>query len=137
MATCILWNEARDERQPRRITGARRQGDAVLLSLEGLSTPEAASALTGVLVAVPESEALPVAPGQFYPWQLEGCRVVTMDGREVGTVSGIEANPGQDLWVVQGPAREHLVPAVPEIVRDVDLAARRVVIDPPDGLLEL
>jgi 16S rRNA processing protein RimM len=49
----------------------------------------------------------------------------------------IERGQYQDLWVVSAGGREHLVPAVPEIVLDVDLAARRVVIRPPDGLLEL
>ena len=58
-------------------------------------------------------------------------------GREVGRVAGIERGPGQDLWVVSDGAREHLIPAVAEIVVDVDLAARRVVIRPPDGLLDL
>src|SRR5256886_15651512 len=81
--------------------------------------------------------ALPLAPGRFCPWQLEGCRVVTEDGREVGRVTGIERSSAQDLWVVTDEARQHLIPAVPEIVSEVDLAARRVVIRPPEGLLDL
>jgi 16S rRNA processing protein RimM len=63
--------------------------------------------------------------------------VVTEDGREVGRVLRVEAAPAQDLWVVGDGAREHLVPAVADIVRDVDLRERRVVIRPPDGLLDL
>jgi 16S rRNA processing protein RimM len=138
LATCVLWSEARDQRQVRRITGARRQGDAVILGLEGCDSAEAAGALVGHLLAVPESEARPLPEGQFYPWQLQGCQVVTEEGAEVGTVKRIEASPAHDLWVVEGAAgREHLIPAVPAIVREVDLAGRRVVIAPPDGLLEL
>jgi len=134
---CVLWDQARDTRQRCRITRARRQGAAVLLSLAGCDTIEAAGALVGRLVALPEAEALPLPPGQFYPWQLEGCRVLTEDGREVGRVLRVEPGPSQDLWVVGDGTREHLVPAVPEIVCDVDLKARRVVIRPPEGLLEL
>ena len=134
---CVLWDQARDAREPHRITGARRQGTAVLLSLAGCDTVEAAAALVGRLVAVPESEALPLSPGQFYPWQLEGCRVVTDEGREVGRVTRIEQSAAQDLWVVGDGARECLIPAVAEIVLEVDVAARRVVIRPPEGLLEL
>ncbi len=137
MAACVVWDASRDEREPRRVTGARHQGDAVLLRLEGVESPEAARALVGRLVAVPASEALPPAPGRFYPWQLEGARVTTEDGREIGRVTRIEPGPGQDLWVVQGAEREHLIPAVAEIVVDVDVAASRVVIRPPAGLLEL
>jgi 16S rRNA processing protein RimM len=134
---CVLWDQARDTREPCRITGARRQGNAVLLSLAGCSTVEAATALVGRLVALPEAEALPLRPGQFYPWQIEGCRVLTDDGREVGRVARIEQSGAQDLWVVSDGAREHLIPAVAEIVLEVDIAAGRVVIRPPDGLLEL
>jgi 16S rRNA processing protein RimM len=63
--------------------------------------------------------------------------VTTEDGREVGRVTGIERSPAHDLWVVAAGDREHLVPAVPEIVLEVDLAGRRVVIKPPEGLLEI
>lgn len=134
---CVLWDEPRDGREPRRITRARLQEGAVLVSLAGCESVEAANALVGRYVALPESEALPLPPGQFYPWQLEGCRVLTEDGREVGTVTQVERSATQDRWVVRSDGREHLIPAVPEIVLDVDLAARRVVIRPPDGLLDL
>jgi 16S rRNA processing protein RimM len=134
---CVLWDQARDTREPCRITGARRQGTAVLLSLAGCETVEAAGALVGRLLALPEAEALPLPPGQFYPWQLEGCRVLTDDGREVGRVTRIEQSAAQDLWVVSDGTRECLIPAVSEIVLEVDVAAGRVVIRPPAGLLEL
>lgn len=134
---CVLWDQARDTRERCRVTRARRQGVAVLLSLAGYDTVEAVSALVGRLVALPEAEALPLPPGQFYPWQLEGCRVLTDDGREVGRVTRVEQGAAQDLWVVSDGARERLIPAVAEIVLEVDVAAGRVVIRPPAGLLEL
>lgn len=137
VSECVLWDAARDRREPRRITGARRQGDAVLVTFAGCESAEAATALVGWLVAVPEAAALPLPPGRFYPWQLEGCRVVTDDGLEVGRVTRIERAGGQDLWVVGNEGGERLIPAVPEIVIDVDLAARRIVIRPPEGLLDL
>jgi 16S rRNA processing protein RimM len=137
LATCVVWDEARDAREIRRITAARRQGGAVVLALAGCDSAVAARALAGRLIAVPEDEARPPGPGRFYPWQLAGCRVTTEDGREVGRVIGIERSPAHDLWVVADGAREHLVPAVPEIVVEVDLAGRRVVIRPPEGLLDL
>ena len=137
LADCVLWDASRDERETRRITSARRHGEAVVLRLDGCDTPEAAAALAGRLVALPREAALPPPPGRFYPWQLHGCRVETEDGRVVGHVSGIEHAPAQDLWVVAGDGTERLIPAVPEIVCEVDLAGRRVVIRPPEGLLEL
>lgn len=137
VSQCVVWDRARDRREPYRILAIRRQGDAVLVSLAGCESVEAARALAGRYVAVPEAEALPLPPGRFYPWQLAGCRVLTEDGEEIGSVTGIEPSPYQDLWVVRGRTREHLIPAVPEIVLEVDLAGRRVVVRPPAGLLEL
>ena len=60
-----------------------------------------------------------------------------VDAIVAGELSGVEPSPAHDLWVVRSEGREHLIPAVPEIVREVDLGARRVVIRPPEGLLEL
>jgi 16S rRNA processing protein RimM len=137
LAECVLWEPSRDKRETRRIAHTRGHGGSVLVSLEGVETVEAAKHLVGLLVAVPVSEALPLPPGQFYPWQLEGARVTTEDGRDIGRVARIEASPGQDLWIVRDGEREYLIPAVPEIVLEVDLAAGRVVIRPPEGLLDL
>jgi 16S rRNA processing protein RimM len=135
---CVLWDAVRDERETRRITTARRHGDALLVTFAGCGSPEDAQVLIGRLIALPRSEALPPAEGQFYPWQLTGARVATEDGRLIGHVTGIEHAGPQDLWVVAGDrGREHLIPAVPDIVIDVDVAAGRVVIRPPEGLLEL
>jgi 16S rRNA processing protein RimM len=134
---CVLWDPATDTRDVRRITGVRRQGDAVLLVLAGCASVEASAALVGRLVALPREQALPPPPGHVYPWQLVGCRVVTDDGHPVGELSGIEPSPAHDLWVVRGAGREHLIPAVAEIVVEVDVDARRIVIRPPEGLLEL
>lgn len=136
LSGCVLWDASRDERETRRISTARVQGDVVLVRFEGCDSPEAAAALTGRLLAVPESEAVMPPPGQFYPWQLEGARVVTEEGRDVGRIARIEFG-AQDLWVVRDGEREHLIPAVPEIVIEVDVPGGRVVIRPPDGLLDL
>ena len=135
---CVLWDPASDRRRPARIRAVHRQGDdAVLLSLSGYDSPETARALVGQLIALPRSEALPPPPGHAYPWQLAGCRVELEDGSLVGELSRVEPSPAHDLWVVRGAEREHLIPAVPEIVLEVDLDARRIVIRPPEGLLEI
>jgi 16S rRNA processing protein RimM len=109
----------------------------VLLTLAGCESVDAARAIVGRLVALPRAQALPPPPGHVYLWQLVGCRVMTDDGRAIGELRGIEPSPAHDLWVVQGAEREHLIPAVPEIVLEVDVGARRVVIRPPEGLLDL
>ena len=137
LMSCTLWEPQGDRREPCRIASCRFEGETVYLRMDGVDSPEAARRFCGRLLAVSREQALPPAEGSFYPWQLEGAQVVTEDGRDVGRLVRIEPSPAQELWVVQGSDREHLIPAVPEIVVDVDLAGKRVVIRPPDGLLEL
>lgn len=136
LTACILWEPDRDHREACRIEACRFDGETLLIKVEGVDSPERARALTGRLLAIERGEALPPPEGSFYPWQLEGASVVTPDGRQVGRFARIEGG-AQDLWVVTDAGRETLIPAVPEIVLEVSVAERRIVIDPPEGLLEL
>ena len=134
---CVLWEPDSDRREPCRITACRVDAETALVKMAGVDSPEAARKLAGRLLAVDRDAALRPPEGQFYPWQMEGARVETPDGRVVGAFVGIEGGGSQDLWVITDGARERLIPAVPEIVVEVNVAERRIVIDPPPGLLEL
>jgi 16S rRNA processing protein RimM len=133
---------AREEGDPKavearvRAVGSGRRGEA-RLALEGVEGRDAAEALRGhlVLASVEQLAALP--EGEYYQYELIGCRVEHADGREVGVVAGIwETGAPAVLVVVDGAGREHLIPAASEIVREVDVAGRRIVIEAPPGLLE-
>src|SRR5262249_38806712 len=134
---CVVWEPRADDRRPHEVASCRFDRDTPLVRLQGIDSPESAALLTGRLMAVEGHEVLPPPPGHFYPWQLAGAEVRTPDGTVVGHFLRVEAGSVQDLWVIAVGDREQLVPAVPEIVLEVDVAARRVVIDPPEGLLEL
>jgi 16S rRNA processing protein RimM len=133
---CVLWEPDHDRREECRIASCRIEGETVFIRVEGVDSPEAARRFQGRLLAVSREDALPLAEGQFYPWQLEGALVQTRDGRPVGRFVGVESG-AQDLWVVEDGDRRRLIPAVASIVVDVSVADRRIVIDPPEGLLEL
>jgi 16S rRNA processing protein RimM len=133
---CVLWEPERDRREDCRIASCRFDGVTVFIRVEGVDSPEAARRFQGRLLAVPRDEVLPLGEGQFYPWQLEGAVVETRDGRPVGRFVRVESG-AQDLWVVQDGERQRLIPAVASIVVEVSVADRRIVIDPPEGLLEL
>jgi 16S rRNA processing protein RimM len=133
----VLSPDAPDAGEFRRLESVRFQGGVPILKLEGADEITEASGLVGRLLAVKEEEVRPLPNGEFYVWQLLGCRVVTEDGREVGVLSDVESGPSQDLWVVRHAHGEHLVPAVTEIIIRVDLSAKEIIIRPPDGLLDL
>jgi len=134
---CVLWDPEVDRREACHIRACRFDGETVLVKMEGVDSPEHARQLAGRMLAVDRAEALPAPEGRFYPWQMEGARVETRDGRVAGTFVGIESGGAQELWVIADGDRERLIPAVAEIVVEVSVAERRIVIDPPEGLLEL
>lgn len=120
------------------LEGHRFHGGRVLLKLKGFDTPEAAAALAGCELAVPESEAVELEEGEFYDWQLEGCRVETLEGREVGTVREVLHTGGEaPVLVIRDDAgRENLVPLAVSICVEIDVAAGLIRVDAPEGLLE-
>lgn len=113
------------------IAAARPHRDRLLMTFEGVSDRDAAEALRGP-VYVPASGRRTLDPGEFWPDDLIGCTVMDGDGRDRGTVTDVTATPAHDMLVVDGV---HMVPMVGAIVTAVDVTARLVHIDPPEGLL--
>lgn len=107
-----------------------------ILGFTGVDTREAAEALAGRELRV-DAAALPELAGDsVYHFQLVDCLVQTVGGDIVGPVVRVEGT-AQPLLVVAAPAGETLIPLAESICREVDVGGRRIVIDPPDGLLEL
>jgi 16S rRNA processing protein RimM len=114
------------------------QQQRIILKLAGVDDIEAASPFVGCEFAVPESERVQLPPGEFYDWELEGCAVETTDGRRIGHVRDVMRTGGVDTLVVEGDeSREYLVPLAESIVVGLDIVNRAILIDPPEGLLEL
>jgi 16S rRNA processing protein RimM len=121
--------------RPLRIGSIHEHGRRVLVKFEGIDDRAAAEALRGSVLVVPESWLPDLPEGEYWPFQLEGCRVLTESGRSVGTVSEVIANPANDLWVaVDERGVETLLPAVREVVVDVDVARRRILVRDVPGL---
>jgi 16S rRNA processing protein RimM len=117
----------------RKVLEARPQGRVWALRLEGLSDRDAAEARVGWELLAERSELGEAAEGTHYWADLEGLPVVTVDGEAVGTVTGLMETGGVDVLVVTGLRGEVLIPLAPYV--EVDLDARRIVVDPPDGLI--
>lgn len=106
------------------------------LELEGISDANAAEALKGVIVSVAEADLAPPAPNEFYFSQVIGCEVVLDDGSVLGTIEEVFATGANDVWIVRGGGREVLVPVIADVVKAIDLAARRMTITAVPGLLD-
>jgi 16S rRNA processing protein RimM len=120
-----------------RITDARVEGRRPVLAFEGYATVEAAEELAGVELRVAETDLQPLPEGTYYLHQLVGCRVETTDGRVIGTVQRVDGGAGAAVLSVDAPSGEVLVPLAQEICVGIDIEARVIRVQMPDGLLEL
>lgn len=119
------------------VVDVRFQHDRPILTLSGVDTIDAAEQLAGRELMVPMGELTPLPAGTFYRHELVGCGVETADGKRVGVVSSVEGSMAISRLVVESANGEVLVPLVRDICRVIDPAGKRIVIDPPDGLLDL
>jgi 16S rRNA processing protein RimM len=119
-----------------RVATARRHKKFVLLRLEGISTAEQAESLVGRTVAVRHEDLPPPGADEVYHVDLIGCAVRTDGGEELGTVREMIATGSNDVCVVRGRGREHLIPLVGDVIERIDLVHREIVVRPVPGLLE-
>ena len=108
-----------------------------LIKLRDLHHIDEATRWVGSTLAISEAALEPLAPSEYYHYQVVGFEVFDMNGEYIGRISSTIATPGGELYVVRGATKEHLIPAVKEIIEKVDFAAGKMVINPPDGLLDL
>ena len=120
----------------RKVTAARGTPKGWLVQLEGMASRNDAETLRGQAVEV-DREQLDLGEDELLLGDLIGCRVVTVGGEPWGEIAAIDAGAMQDLLVIHDGDLERMLPMVDEFVKDIDLEAGVVTVDPPDGLPEL
>lgn len=118
------------------IVSSRPQGNRWVVRFAGHESIDAADALRGLELWI-AGEAATAPAGMHYLHDLLGCAVVTVDGEAVGEVTVVYTGAAQTVLGIETASGEALVPVVPEICREVDVEARRIVIAPPEGLLDV
>lgn len=108
-----------------------------IVGFEGIDTIDAAEAMAGAELWLPAPELADLPPGTFYHHELVGCEVRRGDGRVIGRVIRVEGPITGSLLVVQTRTGEVLIPLASEICVRVDPPRRVIVVEPPEGLLEL
>jgi 16S rRNA processing protein RimM len=119
------------------VSSVRAHSGRLLVRFDEVLDRTAAETLRGAQLLVDAAELPPSDdPDAFYDHELEGLAAVLADGTKIGTVREIARSPGGELLVVDlTEGTEALVPFVRQIVPEVDVAGGRVVLDPPEGLL--
>lgn len=109
----------------------------VLISLTPFTNINEVLHLVGYELYAHRDQFPPLEEGEFYWCDLIGLQVVTENGAAIGRLDSILPTGSHDVYVVRGADREYLIPAVEDVVVQVDLAAGTMTVSPPEGLLDL
>jgi 16S rRNA processing protein RimM len=124
--------------EPRKIESVRFHQGRPVIALEGIDSMAAAEALAGAELKVAAADVAPLPEGTFYHHDLIGCEVRDRGAHVIGRVTGVEGTMERSRLVVAEPGgKDVLIPMVAEICVEVDPPSRVIVIDPPEGLLDL
>jgi 16S rRNA processing protein RimM len=132
-----IWLEKEGARATHEIEASRPHKGQFLVKLSGIRGIAEAAPRVGSVLLVEEGALDSLSSGEYYHYQVIGLEVFDTKGKRVGTVARTWSTPGGEIYVVASESKEHLIPAVKEIIEKVDLAAGTMVINPPDGLLDL
>jgi 16S rRNA processing protein RimM len=126
-----------EQARPVRIDAVRPFRSGYLVTLEGIRDRNRAEELRGRYVMLPIESLAPLEEGQVFYHQLLGMEVVTKQGKRLGEITEVYELRPAPMLEVRGPEGEVMIPYLSHVVVEVDADARRMVIDPPEGLLDL
>jgi 16S rRNA processing protein RimM len=122
---------------PAAVLHRRSHGEGLLIRLDTVKSRDAARALFGQFLYVPESEAVQLPEGEFFVHQVVGLRVLTTGGDELGTVRDVLQTGSNDVYVVRAKGgREVLLPAIKDVVKRIDPAGGLMEVELLPGLLD-
>ena len=118
-----------------RVLGVRAQGNVILLRLDGVTDMDAARAQVGRTYYLAKADAK-LPRGRYFIDDLLGCDVVDADtDRVYGQLTNVDRPAAQDIYTVtDGAGEEHMLPAVPEFVKKIDIDARKIFVTPIEGM---
>lgn len=121
---------------PARVVSRVAQGAGLAVRLDVVTNREHARKLFGEMLYIPETEAVHLDKGEYFIHQLLGLGVVTSVGDELGSIVEVLRTGANDVYLVRGARGDVLIPAIPDVVTDVDLATKRVTITLMPGLID-
>ena len=113
------------------------KGDMILLGLEHVNDANTAEALRGLEICIPLGELAKLPPGSYYQHDIIDLQVYTLDGYNVGKIVDIMVTGSNDVYIVKTVGgKQVLIPAIRDVIKEIDLARHTMHIDPMPGLLD-
>jgi 16S rRNA processing protein RimM len=120
------------------IERSRLNAGRIVLKFSGVDSIDDAEQLRHALLQVTREQLVPLPEDSYYDFELIGCQVTTCDGKQLGSVSGIQRYGAAPLLVVVDEEKgERLIPLTHSICLEIDIAGKRILVEPPEGLLDL
>ncbi len=118
------------------IRSARWHNQILLLAFDGIIDRNQIEELRDQMISA-EVDITSLSPGEYHYQQLLGCQVFLQSNELIGEVDEIVKLPGQDLLSVAKNGKKVLIPMVKKIIISIDVLAKKIVVDPPEGLLDV
>ncbi len=113
------------------------KGEMIVLKLEGIDDANTAESLRNQNLAIPVSELAQLPPDSYYQHDILGLMVITLDGQKLGSIVDIIVTGSNDVYAIKAPdGSQVLIPAIKDVIKQVDLIRRTMYIDPLPGLLD-
>jgi 16S rRNA processing protein RimM len=124
------------QHQPYQIKRIRRHSEGVLIQFAGISDRNQAEHFREMLAYIHIDDAVPLEEGEYYLYQLEGISIVTDTGKALGHLTGLIETGANDVYIVTTPeGGEILLPAIPEVIKEVNISERVMIVHLLEGLI--
>ncbi|HID95892.1 MAG TPA: 16S rRNA processing protein RimM [Candidatus Latescibacteria bacterium] len=132
----VLVQFADGKTETLQIEEAKRRKDFLLVKFEGIDSISNADRLRDTLILVERRQIPPAPEGGYWVFDIIGMKVETDAGEYIGTVKDVLELPANDVYVVEHEGKEVLIPAIEDVVQEIDTEGQKMVISLLDGLLE-
>ncbi len=132
----LYIEEASGHKARYEISRLTHAGRHFFLELKGISNIDAAQKLVGASVLLPRDCLDPLAEGEYYWQDIIGLSVYTDQGRHLGRVAAILPTGANDVYVCSDEGTEVLIPAIADVIKEIDLSSRKITVKLPEGLME-
>ena len=132
----VLVGETEESALPYIVEDVEFRTNAVLVKFVNVDDRTAAESMINGFVFIPEDKLVPPEKGSYFVHDIVGCEVWSTDRQFLGTVEDVYKYPAQDVWAVRNKSKLHMIPAVKEFIRHVDLEHRKILVQVIEGLIE-
>ena len=133
----VLVHPVKKDAQELKVSHNLSQGKIAILSLAGVTSRNDAEELVGCEVWVAKEDLPELADGEYYWNDFQGMEVYTIKGDDLGHVSSLMSTGAHDILVIAGRGTEFMIPLREEFIVEINKADNKIIVDPPEGLLEI